>query len=92
MLSGWMDAINSQRGQLGANLQRLHAERENNEAKFSVQDFALSRIADVNIAEESTLFAANKVRAQASTAVLAQAQKLNIGVPDLLGSVTIGQK
>ena len=87
-----MQSLSGERAQLGANLQRLYVESENYEAKFSLREFALSRIADVNIAEETTLFATNKVRAQASTAVLAQAQKLNVGVPDLLGTVTIGKR
>ena len=92
MIGGWMQSLSGERAQLGANLQRLYVESENYEAKFSLREFALSRIADVNIAEETTRFATNKVRAQASTAVLAQAQKLNVGVPDLLGTVTIGKR
>ena len=70
----------------------MNIEGDNYKAKFSAQEFAFSRIADVNFAEESTVFAANKIRAEASIAVMSQAKKLSIGVPDLLGTVTIGQK
>lgn len=92
MISEWTQLLNSQRAQVGANLQRLNIEGDNYKAKFSAQEFAFSRIADVNFAEESTVFAANKIRAEASIAVMSQAKKLSIGVPDLLGTVTIGQK
>ena len=51
---------------------------------------ALSRIEDADIAQESSRFASTQVRTQASIAILAQGQQLNIGVPDLLRGVNIG--
>ena len=92
MISEWTESVNSQRAQLGANLQRLNIEGDNNKAKIIVREYAHSRIADIDFAEESTNFASNKIRVQASIAVLSQAKNLSIGVPDLLGTISIGKK
>jgi flagellin-like hook-associated protein FlgL len=77
---------------VGANLQRLHVESENHQAQYSVREFALSRIADLDLAEETTNLAASKIRVEASITMLAQAQKLNVGVPDLIGNMQIGKR
>jgi flagellin len=92
MIESWRETINNERSQVGANLQRLHVESENHQAQYSMREFALSRIADLDLAEETTNLAANKIRAEASMTMLAQAQKLNIGVPDLIGNMQIGKR
>ncbi|MAH14021.1 MAG: hypothetical protein CMO33_09830 [Verrucomicrobia bacterium] len=92
MIESWTDRLADELSQVGANLQRLQMESRNQESKLTVQQFALSRIADVDLAEESTNFSANKIRAEASMTMLAQAQKLNVGVPDLIGNIKIGKK
>ena len=56
-----------------------------------MKQFALSRIADVDLAEETINLSANKIRAEASISMLAQAQKLNVGVADLIGDMKIGK-
>ena len=91
MIESWTDTVNNERSQVGANLQRLHVESENHKAQYSVREFALSRIADLDLAEESTNLAANKIRVEVSMTMLAQAQKLNVGVPDLIGNMQIGK-
>ena len=73
-------------------MQRLQIESESINQKLLSAEFALSRIADVDLAEESTNFSANKIRSEASLTMLAQAQKLNVGVPDLIGNIKIGKK
>ena len=92
MIESWRETINNERSQVGANLQRLHVESENHQAQYSVREFALSRIADLDLAEETTNLAANKIRVEASMTMLAQAQKLNVGVPDLIGNMQIGKR
>jgi len=92
MIESWTETLNNERSQVGANLQRLHVENENHQAQHSVRKFALSRIADLDLAEETTNLAANKIRAEASMTMLAQAQKLNVGVPDLIGNMQIGKR
>jgi flagellin len=92
MIESWTDTVNNERSQVGANLQRLHVESENHQAQYRVREFALSRIADLDLAEESTNLAASKIRVEASMTMLAQAQKLNIGVPDLIGNMQVGNR
>lgn len=92
MIESWGNTLTEELSQVGANLQRIQMESGNQESKFSVQQFALSRIADVDLAEESTNLSANKIRSEASMTMLAQAQKLNVGVPDLIGNIKIGKK
>jgi flagellin len=92
MIETWTETLNAERSQIGANIQRLRVESENQTTKYSVQEFALSRIADVDLAEESTNLSANKIRVEASMTMLAQAQKLNVGVPDLIGNMQIGKR
>jgi flagellin-like hook-associated protein FlgL len=92
MIETWTETLNAERSQIGANIQRLRVESENQTTKYSVQEFALSRIADVDLAEESTNLSANKIRVEASMTILAQAQKLNVGVPDLIGNMQIGKR
>ena len=91
MISEWTESVNSQRAQLGANLQRLNIEGDNNKAKIIVREYAHSRIADIDFAEESTNFASNKIRVQASIAVLSQAKNLSIGF-QFMGAISIRKK
>ena len=56
-----------------------------------MKQFALSRIADVDLAEETINLSANKIRTEASISMLAQAQKINVGVADLIGDMKIGK-
>ncbi|NBQ03436.1 MAG: hypothetical protein EBU27_09570, partial [Opitutae bacterium] len=72
MIESWTDTVNNERSQVGANLQRLYVESENHQAQYSVREFALSRIADLDLAEESTNLAANKIRVEVSMTMLAQ--------------------
>ena len=92
MIETWTETLNAERSQIGANIQRLRIESENQTTKYSVQEFALSRIADLDLAEESINLSANKIRVEASMTMLAQAQKLNVGVPDLIGNMQIGKR
>jgi flagellin len=92
MIESWRETINNERSQVGANLQRLHVESENHQAQYSVREFALSRIADLDLADETTNLAANKIRVEVSMTMLAQAKKLNVGVPDLIGNMQIGKR
>ena len=64
MIESWRETINNERSWV--NLQRLHVESENHQAQYSVREFALSRIADLDLAEETTNLAANKIRVEAS--------------------------
>ena len=92
MIESWTNSLTEELSQLGANLQKQQMASSNQASRLSVQGFALSRIADVDLAEESTNFSANKIRSEASLTMLAQAQKLNVGVPDLIGNIKIGKK
>ena len=59
--------------------------------KISTGEMAHSRISDTDVALESSRYAAQQVRTQASMAILAQGQKLNVGIPDLLRGVMVGR-
>jgi hypothetical protein len=52
---------------------------------------SIIKIQDTDVAKESTQFASNQVRMQASIAILAQAKDLNVGIRDLIRGITIGQ-
>ena len=45
---------------------------------------------DADVARESTLFATNQVRMQASVAILAQARQTNVMLADLVRGVQVG--
>ena len=89
-LSTKLTALAEQRSLVGANVSRVQNELQNLAGKITNGEMALSRIEDADIAQESSRFASTQVRTQASIAILAQGQQLNIGVPDLLRGVNIG--
>ena len=91
MIETISETLNEERSQLGANIQRLQVETDKQESQYSVKQFALSRIADVDLAEETINLSANKIRTEASISMLAQAQKINVGVADLIGDMKIGK-
>ena len=89
-LSTKLTALAEQRSLVGANVSRVQNELQNLAGKITNGEMALSRIEDADIAHESSRFASTQVRTQASIAILAQGQRLNVGVPDLLRGVNIG--
>ena len=80
-----------QRSIVGANTSRFEKEIQNLTGKISTGEMAHSRISDTDVALESSRYAAQQVRTQASMAILAQGQKLNVGIPDLLRGVMVGR-
>jgi flagellin len=86
-----MTNLASQRSSNGANMSRLEKEIQNLNGKIMTGEMAVSRIQDTDVAKESTQFASNQVRMQASIAILAQAKDLNVGIRDLIRGITIGQ-
>jgi flagellin len=89
-LSTKLTALAEQRSLVGANVSRVQNELQNLTGKITNGEMALSRIEDADIAKESSRFASTQVRMQASIAILAQGQQLNVGIPDLLRGVNIG--
>jgi flagellin len=75
---------------VGANLSRLQKEIDNLNGKIASGELAVSRIEDADVARESTLFATNQVRMQASVAILAQARQTNVMLADLVRGVQVG--
>jgi flagellin-like hook-associated protein FlgL len=90
-LTTMMTNLASQRSSNGANMSRLEKEIQNLNGKIMTGEMAVSRIQDTDVAKESTQFASNQVRMQASIAILAQAKDLNVGIRDLIRGITIGQ-
>jgi flagellin len=89
-LTSWMTDLSAERSLVGANLSRLEKEIDNLSKKIGGREIAVSRIEDTDIARESTKFAANQVRMQASVAILAQAKHTNIMLADLVRGVNVG--
>ena len=82
------DAINqvsTQRAELGALQNRLDFKIANLDTSAENLQAAESRIRDVDMAKEMTMFTKNNILFQASTAMLAQANALPQGVLQLLG-------
>ena len=90
-LTSWIENLASERSNVGANVSRLEKEIQNLNGKIMTGEMAVSRIQDTDVAKESTQFASNQVRMQASIAILAQAKDLNVGIRDLIRGITIGQ-
>ncbi len=86
-----LENLAEERSLTGANLSRLEKEIDNLNGKITQGELAVSRIEDTDVALESNRFATRQVRMQSSIAILAQAQKLNIGVQDLIRGIMIGQ-
>jgi flagellin len=74
-----------QRGDLGASMRRVQSEHEMLEVLRENLDASVSRIADVDVALESTKFARNNILVQSGTAMLAQANAIPQSVLRLLG-------
>mgnify|MGYP001295242014 CR=1 FL=1 len=86
-----IENLADERSYIGANLSRLENEIHNLNGKITNGELAVSRIEDTDIAQESTRFSTRQVRMQSSIAILAQGQRLNIGIQDLLRGIMIGQ-
>lgn len=86
-----LENLADERSMIGANLSRLEKEIDNLNGKITQGELAVSRIEDTDVALESNRFATRQVRMQSSIAILAQAQKLNIGIQDLIRGIMIGQ-
>jgi flagellin len=89
-LTAWMENLATERALVGANLSRLEKEMDNLSRKMGGREMAVSRIEDTDIARESTKFASNQVRMQASVAILAQAKQTNVMLADLVRGVNVG--
>ncbi|MBT5910142.1 MAG: hypothetical protein HOH25_10105 [Opitutae bacterium] len=89
-LTTWMDNLSTERAFVGANMSRLEKELDNLSRKMGGREMAVSRIEDTDIARESTKFASNQVKLQASVAILAQAKQTNVLLADLVRGVNVG--
>ena len=89
-LTAWMENLATERALVGANLSRLEKEMDNLSRKMGSREMAVSRIQDTDIARESTKFASNQVKLQASVAILAQAKQTNVLLADLVRGVNVG--
>ena len=89
-LTTWLENLGTERSLVGANLSRLQKEIDNLNGKIASGELAVSRIEDADVARESTLFATNQVRMQASVAILAQARQTNVMLADLVRGVQVG--
>jgi len=89
-LTAWMTNLSSERSLVGANLSRLEKEMDSLSRKMGSREMAVSRIEDTDVARESTKFASNQVRMQASVAILAQAKQTNVMLADLVRGVNVG--
>ena len=89
-LTSWLENLGTERSLVGANLSRLQKEIDNLNGKIASGELAVSRIEDADVARESTLFATNQVRMQASVAILAQARQTNVMLADLVRGVQVG--
>ncbi|KQZ74136.1 flagellin [Sphingopyxis sp. Root214] len=79
-----IDAVASERANLGAQQNRLTSAVDNLTSRVTNLDESKSRIEDADFSVESTNLAAAGILAQASTAMLAQANQSSQGVMNLL--------
>ncbi|MDX1949612.1 MAG: flagellin [Rickettsiales bacterium] len=79
-LDNAISSVISRRADVGAAISRFEFASSNIEVSIANQDAARGSFLDANIAEESTKFATNQVKLQASVSVLAQANQ----IPQLL--------
>ncbi len=89
-LTDWIQNLGTERSLVGANLSRLEKEIDNLNQKIATGEMTVSRIEDVDVASESTKFATNQVRMQASVAILAQGRRANVMLADLIRGVQVG--
>jgi flagellin len=80
-----IENLASRRAKVGANLARLRAHVDELGTLQQNLDAAISRIADADIAVESTQFARNSILVQSGTAMLAQANLLPESALRLIG-------
>jgi flagellin len=80
-----LSTINTQRATLGATQNRLEMTINNLSASYENHSASLSRIRDVDVAEETARFTSNQILTQAGTSVLAQANALPQSALMLLG-------
>ena len=84
VLDDAIDAVAAERANLGAQQNRLTSAVDNLTSRVTNLDEAKSRIEDADFSVESTNLAAAGILAQASTAMLAQANQSSQGVMNLL--------
>ena len=84
-LDSALGTINTQRATLGATQNRLEMTINNLSASYENHAASLSRIRDVDVAEETARFTSNQILASAGTSVLAQANALPQAALMLLG-------
>ena len=80
-----IQALANMRAQVGANIQRLNLTSEQLSILGENLSAATSRIADVDVAQESTAYAKHNILVQSGTAMLAQANLLPQSALRLLG-------
>ena len=85
-VQGAIDAVSSQRAQLGAYQNRLNYTISNLSTESQNLTAASSQITDVDMAKEMTQYTKNNILTQAAEAMLAQANQLPQGVLSLLKS------
>jgi flagellin len=84
VLDSAIDNVAGERANLGAQLNRLESAVDNLTSRVTNLDESRSRIEDTDFSAESTKLAAAGILAQASTAMLAQANQSQQGVMNLL--------
>ncbi|MDI6793110.1 MAG: flagellin [bacterium] len=85
LLRDAIDSVSMERANLGAIQNRLEHHLNYNEIAHENQTASLSRIRDLDFAEESIVFVKNQILLQSSTAMLAQANALPQNVLALIG-------
>ncbi len=85
-VSGAIQHIATERASLGASLSRLEIASSTLQVEFENLSSAISRIRDVDVAEESTQYARYNILVQSGTAMLAQANQTPQSVLKLLQS------
>ena len=80
-----IEAVATHRAKVGANIQRLQFTREQVDILNENLSASVSRIKDVNVAEESTRYARYQILVQSGTSMLAQANLLPQNALRLLG-------
>ena len=80
-----IDKLSLERGKLGSLESRLQTAADNLATVKLGTDDARSRIADVDVAEESANFTRNNIKQQAGTSILAQANQQPQMVLSLMG-------
>jgi flagellin len=84
MVTDAIEDVASERAGLGAIQSRLELAVSTLQVQGQILEAATSRIRDVDVAQESTIFAKNNILVQSGTAMLAQANQLPQSVLKLL--------